>query len=540
VSTVFDISGRRRGRPTRKSAIIAALAVVVVAAVSYGGWQLYRTMTTNTIVAYFEQANALYPGDDVAIMGVPVGSVDTVEPAGDKMKVTFHYQNKYKVPAGASAVILNPTLVASRNIQLEPAYDGGAVLTNNTVIPIERTQVPVEWDDLRDSIGKTIEALGPTPEQPKGPFGDTIESLADGLAGKGEAINNSLNSLSTALTALNDSRGETFAVLRGLAAFLNALHINEQQLVSLNDNLAQLTNSLAPTDHDVADAVQQLNGLLPVLRTFLDENGQVLTTDLNNLSESTTPLVQSDQQQALETFLHVFPTFAANANNAYHPSHGALTIIPAVTNFANPLQLVCSAIQAGSRLGYQDSAELCAQYLTPVLDAIKFNYLPFGLMPFSTAETLPKQVAYSEPRLQPPPGFKDTTVPGIFSPDTLFSHGNYEAGWVTAPGMQGTQVRPRTAGLLTPQSLTELMGGPDAAPPQVGQNMTGPPNAYNENNPLPPPWYPQPGPPPGPGPDVIPGPVAATPAPAAASPLPADAPAAGPPLPAEAPVGAGQ
>lgn len=27
------------------------------------------------------------------------------------MKVTFHYQNKYKVPANASAVILNPTLV---------------------------------------------------------------------------------------------------------------------------------------------------------------------------------------------------------------------------------------------------------------------------------------------------------------------------------------------------------------------------------------------------------------------------------------------
>ncbi|MDG5486851.1 virulence factor Mce family protein [Mycolicibacterium gadium] len=536
MSTVFAISRRRLGR----SAVIAVLAVVLVAAVGYGGWQLYRKMTTNTVVAYFEQANALYPGDDVAIMGVPVGSVDAVEPAGDKMKVTFHYQSKYKVPADASAVILNPTLVASRNIQLEPAYDGGPVLTNNTVIPLERTQVPVEWDELRDSISKTVQELGPTPDQPKGPFGDTIESLADGLAGKGKAINSSLNSLSTALTALNDSRGETFAVLRGLATFLNALQINEQQLVSLNDNLAQLTNSLTPTDHDVADAVQQLNGLLPVLRKFLDENGQVLTTDVNNLSESTTPLVQPDQQQALETFLHVFPTFAANANNAYHPSHGALTIIPAVTNFANPLELVCSAIQAGSRLGYQDSAELCAQYLTPVLDAIKFNYLPFGLMPFSTAETLPKQVAYSEPRLQPPPGFKDTTVPGIFSPDTLFSHGNYEPGWVTAPGMQGTQVRPRTAGLLTPQSLTELMGGPDAAPPAGGQNLPGPPNAYTENTPLPPPWYPQPGPPPGPGPDVIPGPVAATPAPPAALSPHAVAPAAGPPLPAEAPVGAGQ
>lgn len=518
-----------RLRPlSRRPVIVAAVAVVLALTCAYGGFYLFRKFTTNTVIAYFEHTAALYPGDDVSIMGVEVGSVDKVEPAGDKMKVTFHYPSKYKVPANASAVILNPSLVASRNIQLEPPYNGGAVLTNHAVIPIERTQVPVEWDDLRSSISKTVAALGPTPERPQGPLGEAIASLADGLAGKGEAINKSLNSLSTALTALNESRGETFALVRGLATFLTALKINEQQLVSLNRNLAQITSSLAPNDHEVADAVDQLNALLPVLHKFLDQNGQLVTHDINNLATATTPLVQPDTALDLETFLHVFPTFAANANNTYHPSHGALTIIPAITNFANPLQLICSSIQASSRLGYQDSAELCAQYLTPVLDAIKFNYLPFGLMPFSTAETLPKELAYSEPRLQPPPGHKDTTVPGIFSPDTPFSHGNYEPGWIAAPGMQGVQVQPSTQRLLTPQSVAELMGGPDAPPPPPAQNMAGPPDAYNEYSPLPPPWYPQPGPPPAPAPGVIPGPVAPAPAPP------------GPVLPAEARPGAGQ
>ena len=73
---------------------------------------------------------------------------------------------------------------------------------------------------------------------------------------------------------------------------------------------------------------------------------------------------------------------------------------------------------------------MCAQYLAPILDAIKFNFPPFGANQFTGAMTLPKQIAYSEPRLQPPPGYKDTTVPGIFSRDTLFSHGNHEPGWV--------------------------------------------------------------------------------------------------------------
>ncbi len=184
-------------------------------------------------------------------------------------------------------------------------------------------------------------------------------------------------------------------------------------------------------------------------------------------------------------------------------------------NFANPMQFICSAIQAGSRAGYQESAELCAQYLAPVLDAIKFNYLPFGLSPINTASTLPKQVGYSESRLQPPPGYKDTTVPGIWSRDTPFSHGNHEPGWVVAPGMQGVKVQQFTQTMLTPESLTELLGGPDIAPPPAATNMPGPPNAYDETNPLPPPWYPQPGPPPTPAPGVIPGDAgkAATPPP---------------------------
>ncbi|BDX33768.1 Mce family protein Mce1D [Mycobacterium antarcticum] len=530
MSTHFGV-GDIRGF-SRKSVVVTALALVAALALTIGGWLLFQKLTNNVIVAYFAQANSLYPGDDVSIMGVPVGSVDAVEPAGDKMKVTFHFPTKYKVPANASAVIMDPSLVASRNIQLEPPYNGGPVLTNHTVIPIERTQVPVEWDDLRDSVGKTVTALGPTPDNPKGPIGDALESLANGLAGKGDAIKKTLNTLSTSLSALNESRGETFAVVGGLATFLNALQVNEQQLISLNDNLSQLTNNLTPNDHEVADAVNQVNGLLPVLRKFLDQNGNVLTTDVNNLSTATTPLVQPDQQKDLETFLHVFPTFAANANNVYHPSHGALTIIPAVTNFANPLELICSSIQAGSRLGYQDSAELCAQYLTPVLDAIKFNYLPFGLMPFSTAEALPKQTAYSEPRLAPPPGFKDTTVPGLFAPDVYVNgNGNHAPGWVAAPGMQGLDVRPATGDLLTPGSLAELMGGPDDAPPPWGPNLPGKPNSFDEVNPLPPPWYPQPGPPPPPAPGVIPGLVAPTPAPTSSD---------GPALPAEAPMGPGR
>ncbi|MGN6336923.1 virulence factor Mce family protein [Mycobacterium sp.] len=533
MSTAFDIRNIRLPKLTRATVIIGSLVVILALVVGYVGWQLYQKLTTNTVVAYFPAANALYAGDKVQIMGLRVGAIDKIEPSGDKMKVTFHYENQYRVPANASAVILNPTLVASRAIQLEPAYKGGPVLADGAVIPVERTQVPVEWDELRNSITNIISKLGPTPEQPKGPFGEVIESFANGLAGKGKQINSTLSSLSQALTALNEGRGDFFAVVRSLALFVNALHQDDQQFVALNQNLAELTTHLAHSDNDLANAIEQFDSLLTTLRPWLDQNREVLTHDINNLETVTNALLQPDPLNGLETALHVLPTAAANINQIYHPSHGSVVAIPSITNFANPMQFICSAIQAGSRLGYQESAELCAQYLAPILDAIKFNYPPFGLNLFSTAETLPKEVAYSEDRLHPPNGYKDTTVPGIWSPDTPTSHRNTQPGWIVAPGMQGQQVGPITSGLMTPDSLNELMGGPNIAPVQSTlQTPPGPPNAYDENPIAPvigqiPPRVPIPPPPP--GPEVVPGPVAPTPAPVSA-PAPNGG---GPPAPAD-------
>ena len=133
--------------------------------------------------------------------------------------------------------------------------------------------MPVEYDELRDSVNRILTELGPTKEQPKGPFGDVIESFADGLAGKGKQINKTLNSLSEALTTLNQGRGDFFGVVKSLALFVNALYKSDQQFVALNNDLAQFTNSFTNTDQEVANAVKDLDSCSRPPAKFLDENG---------------------------------------------------------------------------------------------------------------------------------------------------------------------------------------------------------------------------------------------------------------------------
>ncbi|MGV0803257.1 mammalian cell entry protein, partial [Mycolicibacterium elephantis] len=88
--------------------------------------------------------------------------------------------------------------------------------------------------------------------------------------------------------ALNEGRDDFFGVVKSLALFVNALHQSDQQFVALNDDLAQFTNAFTNTDREVSKALRDLNELLTTTRGFLDENAEVLTHDINNLSSATT------------------------------------------------------------------------------------------------------------------------------------------------------------------------------------------------------------------------------------------------------------
>ena len=131
---------------------------------------------------------------------------------------------------------------------------------------------------MRNSINRILKGLGPTPEQPKGPFGDVIESSSDGLAGKGQQINNTLNSLSEALTTLNNGRGDFFSVVSSLALFVNALYQQDQQFAGLNKDLAQFTGTFTNTDREVASALRDLNGALSTLRSSSTKTARCWST----------------------------------------------------------------------------------------------------------------------------------------------------------------------------------------------------------------------------------------------------------------------
>ena len=75
---------------------------------------------TKTVTAHFPRAVSVYKGTDVRVLGVNVGRVTAVIPEGNSVRVEMEYDADVDLPKDAKAVVVTPTLVADRFVQLTP------------------------------------------------------------------------------------------------------------------------------------------------------------------------------------------------------------------------------------------------------------------------------------------------------------------------------------------------------------------------------------------------------------------------------------
>jgi phospholipid/cholesterol/gamma-HCH transport system substrate-binding protein len=385
----------------RKLRGLFAIALVVMAV---GGLVVAVRSVTDAgktrLTAYFENSNGIYVGDEVRILGVAVGKIDTIEPQPRRAKVTFWVGDHYKIPAEATAVIIAPSIVTARAIQLTPAYTGGPALRDNAVIPQQRTAVPMEWDDLRTQLSKLSQSLQPTREGGVSDLGSYINTLADNFRGQGANIRESVKQLSQSLSILGDHSSDIFGTVKNLSILVSALHDSTDLMRSLNRNFAEVTGLVADDHGAVGRAVTDLNTAVVDVRQFVAENRDSLGTTSELLAKIAAAL--GDSTDDIKQLLHVFPNTVANYVNVFQPAQGAATVVLAGTNFQNPIQFICSAIQAASRMNAEQSAKLCVQYLAPIVKNRQYNFLgPIGENFLVGAMARPNELTYSEPWLRP-------------------------------------------------------------------------------------------------------------------------------------------
>src|SRR5918994_277268 len=186
---------------------LVVLCLVVAAAVSFLGGD-----TSKTLVAHFPRAISVYEGSDVRVLGVAVGTVTRVEPTGTDVTVTMTYDDEVRLPADARAVIIAPSVVGDRYVQLTPAYLPAFLpATPNTL----GGRAPPSRQTIKDS-----------------------PRLSSTLAGNSD---------------------ELFGSVEALGGFMETLAANDRTVRQFNQSLADVSTMLAGERQELVAATKKLS-----------------------------------------------------------------------------------------------------------------------------------------------------------------------------------------------------------------------------------------------------------------------------------------
>lgn len=423
---------------TRFARAILVLLMVLTAA---GAVVLVQnTMLRPTrITAYFTSATAIYSGDEVRVAGVKVGTITSIEPAGGQARITLSVDHKVPIPAQATAIIMAQNLVASRYVQLAPAYEGdGPTMPDRAQIGVERTAVPVEWDQVKDQLMRLATDLGPVNGSSATSLSHFIDSAGNAMDGNGDKLRQAISQLSGVGRVLAQGSGDVVDIIENLQIFVAALRDSNTQIVQFQDRLASVTSVVDGSRSELDDALTNLASAVGDVQRFISGSRDQTVEQLQRLNNVTQNLV--DNRLKLENVLHVAPNAIANGYNIYNPDSGTAVGAFAMSNFANPVMVVCSAIAAVKNATAAETSKLCAQYLGPALALINFNYMPMPFNAYLRKAPSPENLVYSDPNLAP--GGSGGRPQPVDQPPAVSAYTGVDdmpppAGWGAPPGPPG-------------------------------------------------------------------------------------------------------
>jgi phospholipid/cholesterol/gamma-HCH transport system substrate-binding protein len=310
-------AARKQGL-TRILSVVAVLAVVAALLLAILPGDDKKTLT-----AAFPRTVSLYEGSDVRLLGVPIGTVDSVTPTGTDVTVTMTYDAKYKIPADAKAVIISPAIVGDRFVQLTPVFEpGDKELADGAELSVEDTATPLELDEIYQSIDDLTVALGPDGANSKGALTNLLDSTARNFAGQGDQFHKTIENLGKFTGTLENNKEELFGTAAEMERFVSALAENDQTVRDFNDSLMGAADLLKDERVDLAAALRNLGVAMDQVSTFVRENRDSLSENIKGLNAVTKILVK--QRAALDETLGVAPTALTNLFHTYNPNTGTL------------------------------------------------------------------------------------------------------------------------------------------------------------------------------------------------------------------------
>ncbi|GAA4128377.1 hypothetical protein GCM10022215_39810 [Nocardioides fonticola] len=308
----------RRPRPLRLSALVALLCGVLgltsACIPGVGG-------STMHVSADLTSSAGLFVGNDVGILGVPVGRITAITPEGDHVRVDMEIDTDHKIPKDVGAVVVARSVATDRYVELTPVYTSGPTLADGAVIANDRTRTPVEFDEVLAAIEKFATGISGSKRTTRA-VQRFIEVGQKAFDGQGSVLNSTIGSLADATNSVSSQRKEIVALISALDDLVATVADNRRTVDRFIGQVSSATGQLADERDNLRTALTSLDRAVTLVARFAVDNRATLTRSMRNATGVIDSVLSRREQ--LEEILDVMPAGLQNLQRL--PSDGRLPV----------------------------------------------------------------------------------------------------------------------------------------------------------------------------------------------------------------------
>jgi phospholipid/cholesterol/gamma-HCH transport system substrate-binding protein len=323
--------------------LLAGLLVLALSTSLAGCMPSNPLKNTITVTAYFPDSAGLFVGNDVGVLGVPIGKITEIEPAGIEVKVTMEVDGDRAIPADAGAAVVARSVATDRYVELTPVYAGGPKLGDGAEIAREKTVTPVDFDDVLAALNTFATGISGSKEGTKA-IQDIINNGEAAFRGNGELFNGTIKSLAEAVTGVSGQRKDLSQTLVSLDILVNEIADNEGTARTFIQQVSRASRMLADERLNFRSALRALDRAVTVVADFAVTNRDQVVDAIGGTSKVFRTMLRKQKQ--LTEILEVMPLAMQNLTRVVTPDGRAPVRVPpkVILPFGTQIEQLCETL----------------------------------------------------------------------------------------------------------------------------------------------------------------------------------------------------
>lgn len=330
-------TSRPRGRPGRRTVIVlllvAAVLVATAAAVvargsSSAGASKHCALLPDTI--------GLYTGNPVTRMGYQVGTISSISPGPDGVRVEFSVESGQEIPADVRVVTRSKSVLADRSMELvDPAEADGRTLSEGTCVQRENAFTPASISEVAGSAADLLRQLQPDPDSTT--VEDSVRRIAQSVDGLGPDV---ARLMRTASSAASDP----------------------EQMIA---DIGTIVTTMAPLSSQALSRWSDLESVITKLPDATEVAGNILWPGAQRMVAGLVPLIHTVYDVEVRYGDELWPIIGLGIDVL----HVAATRVPEIQGALNALPALGESLALAARPGRSSALRIAAPKITvPVAD----------------------------------------------------------------------------------------------------------------------------------------------------------------------------